>query len=301
VLLATAAACAAKCKGNPACLSFLFGLVDGVDKCILYSVPSASVPPHTNLVAYDIACTSIPSVVPTVANPGGLRRRQATGAQGASGTTTGSGTQTVGTHANPVNAVPAGSPSPIAEPVVDDLSACLAACKGNPACIAYTFESGVCKLFGPATTRRQAVGTHANPTNAVPAGSPNPIAEPVVDNLSACLAACKGNPSCIAYTFESGVCKLFGPTPVRRRQQQGAAGGSASGQGAHSPPTGPSPTPTPTNQGTHANPINAVPAGSPTPIATPAVDDLTACLDACKGNPACIAYVFESGVCKLYD
>jgi hypothetical protein len=298
-----------------------------------------------------------------VANPGGLGRRQATGAQGsspaqgASGTTTGSGAQTVGTHANPANAVPAGSPSPIAEPVVDDLSACLAACKGNPACIAYTFESGVCKLFGPATTRRQAVGTHANPTNAVPAGSPNPIAEPVVDNLSACLAACKGNPaciaytfesgvcklfgpattrrqavgthanptnavpagspnpiaepvvdnlaaclaackgnpSCIAYTFESGVCKLFGPTPVRRRQQKGAAGGSASGQGAQNPATGP------TNQGTHANPINAVPADSPTPIATPAVDDLTACLDACKGNPACIAYVFESGVCKLYD
>ncbi|KAH8747435.1 hypothetical protein F5882DRAFT_370734, partial [Hyaloscypha sp. PMI_1271] len=138
--ITTAAACAAQCKGNPACLSFLFGLVDGVDKCILYSVPSASVPPQTNLVAYDIACTSIPSVVPTAANPGGLRTRQATGAQGsnpaqgASGTTTGSGTQTVGTHANPVNAIPAGSPSPIAEPVVDNLSACLAACKGNPAC-----------------------------------------------------------------------------------------------------------------------------------------------------------------------
>jgi hypothetical protein len=267
-------------------------------------VPAASVPPQTNLVAYDIACTSIPSVVPTTANPGGLARRQvstpAQGAQGAQGASTGAGSDTVGTHANPINAVPAGSPSPIAEPVVDDLSACLAACKGNPACIAYTFQSGVCKLFGPATTRRQAVGTHANPINSVPAGSPAPIAEPVVDNLAACLAACRGNQACVAYTFESGVCKLFGPT-VRRRQQQGAAPGSTSGQAAKNPATSPATgSSTTTTQGTHANPINAVPAGSPTPIAEPVVDNLAACLAACRGNQACIAYTFESGVCKLF-
>jgi hypothetical protein len=173
------------------------------------------------------------------------------------------------------------SPSPIAEPVVDDLSACLAACKGNPACIAYTFESGVCKLFGSTAVRRQAAGTHANPVNSAPAGSPTPIAEPAVNSLAACLAACKGNPSCIAYTFESGVCKLFGPT--------------TSAKVAQSPSTVSSST------GTHANPTNAIPAGSPTPIATPVVTDLTACLGACKANPACIAYVFESGVCKLFD
>jgi hypothetical protein len=87
--LATAADCAAQCQGNPACLSFLFGLVDGVDKCLLYSVPASSLPPQTNLVAYDIGCASIPSVVPTAANPGGLNisRRQ----QGAQGATTGAG------------------------------------------------------------------------------------------------------------------------------------------------------------------------------------------------------------------
>ncbi|KAL5317067.1 hypothetical protein ACEPPN_016121 [Leptodophora sp. 'Broadleaf-Isolate-01'] len=271
--ITTAAECAAQCKGNPACLAFLFGLVDGVDKCILYSVPAASIPPQVNLVVYDIACPSIPSVVPTPSNPGGLARR---GGAKPAGTP-------VGTHANPVNAVPAGSPSPIAEPVVDDLSACLAACNKNPACIAYTFESGVCKLFGPTRVRRQAAGTHANPINSAPAGSPTPIAEPAVNSLAACLAACKGNPSCIAYTFESGVCKLFGPTST------------PSAKVAQSPSTVSSST------GTHANPTNAIPAGSPTPIATPVVTDLTACLAACKANSACIAYVFESGVCKLFD
>ncbi|KFY04696.1 hypothetical protein V491_09279 [Pseudogymnoascus sp. VKM F-3775] len=128
--ITTASDCATKCKGNPECLSFLFGLVDGEDKCILYSVPASSLPPQTNLVAYDIACTSIPSVVPTAANPGGLRTRQAQG-----------------THANPLNEAPEGSPAPIDTPKVDDLDACLTACKGNPSCVAYTFESGVCKLF----------------------------------------------------------------------------------------------------------------------------------------------------------
>ena len=213
-LAATASDCATQCRGNTSCLSFLFGLVDGVDKCILYSVPASSLPPQTNLVAYDIACTSIPSVVPTAANPGGLRTRQAQG-----------------THANPLNEVPEGSPAPIDTPKVDDLAACLDACKGNPSCIAYTFESGVCKLFGPTNTKRAegdagnaaqdsasssdgtvlktAVATHEAPLNAVPEGSPAPIDTPKVDDLAACLAACKGNPSCVAYTFESGVCKLF--------------------------------------------------------------------------------------------
>ncbi|KAH6675880.1 hypothetical protein B0J14DRAFT_652717 [Halenospora varia] len=304
--ITTAAGCATQCKTNSACLSFLFGLVDGVDKCILYSVPASSLPPSTNLVAYDIGCSSIPSVVPTASNPGGLARRQ--------------------THAAPVNEVPAGSPAPIAEPVVDDLAACLAACEGKPSCIAYTFESGVCKLFGPTNGKRQQptsgslntgsttpdtgatttqVGTHAAPVNAQPAGSPSPIAEPAVDDLAACLAACKGNPSCIAYTFESGVCKLFAaPTSKAKRQQQGQAStpqtsDNTTPANSQSGNTGTATTTTPT--GTHANPINSIPAGASAPIATPVVDSLAACLAACKGNSACIAYTFESGVCKLFD
>ncbi|KFY72883.1 hypothetical protein V499_07017 [Pseudogymnoascus sp. VKM F-103] len=220
--ITTASACATQCKGNTACLSFLFGLVDGVDKCILYSVPASSLPPQTNLVAYDIACTSIPSVVPTAANPGGLHTRQ-----------------TQGTHANPLNAAPAGAPAPIDTPKVNNLAACLASCKGNPSCIAYTFKSGVCKLFGPTKAKRAEgaatgagkagagkaaqdpasssdgavlqtpVATHEAPLNAIPAGAPAPIDTPKVNDFAACLASCKGNPSCIAYTFESGACKLF--------------------------------------------------------------------------------------------
>jgi len=227
-----------------------------------------------------------------------------------------------------LNAIPAGNPTPIAQPTEDSLDACLAACEGNPACIAYTFESGVCKLFGPANARRQAtgaqggattgaqdaqgattgagnpavnpttsttqVGTHAAPLNAQPAGAPAPIATPKVDDLAACLAACLGNPSCTAYTFKSGVCDLYGPTVTRR--QSGAQGvTTGAGNPALSPATGST-----TAVGTHAAPLNAIPAGAPAPIATPEVDDLSACLAACKGNPSCIAYTFESGVCKLF-
>ena len=47
--ITTAYDCAAQCKGNPAYLSFLFGLVNGVDKCVLYSVPAASLPPQVRL------------------------------------------------------------------------------------------------------------------------------------------------------------------------------------------------------------------------------------------------------------
>jgi hypothetical protein len=47
--------------------------------------------------------------------------------------------------------------------------------------------------------------------NAVPSGNPTPIATPSgPTNLAACLAACQGNPACIAYNFTNIVCKLFG-------------------------------------------------------------------------------------------
>jgi hypothetical protein len=153
---------------------------------MLFSVAASSVPSQTGLVAYDIGCTSIPSVVPTAANPGGLatsnsetasnnnngaqgganhRRQQQGGAAGGNtgannnggatttsngGATTNNGASTAnqGTHANPMNAVPAGNPNPISTPAASSLAACLAACQGNSACVAYTFVSGACKLFG---------------------------------------------------------------------------------------------------------------------------------------------------------
>jgi hypothetical protein len=160
---------------------------------------------------------------------------------------------------------------------------------------------------------RQA-GTHANPTNGAPASNPNPIVTPAVNDLAACLSACKGNPSCTAYTFQSGTCKLFASTNGRREAEaqgatgaqggqggQGATNGGA-GSGATNPTTGNGVTGgTGSQVGTHASPMNAVPAGSPAPISTPAVTDLAACLAACKSNSACIAYTFASNVCDLFD
>jgi hypothetical protein len=143
-----------------------------------------------------------------------------------------------------MNGVPAGNPSPISQPAQNNLAACLAACQGNPACTAYTFSSGACKLFGAtnkmarqqqgqqgqqvqqgqqgaqgATQQGQQgqqgaqgatqQGTNANPMNGVPAGNPSPISQPAQNNLAACLVACQGNPACTAYTFVSRQCKLF--------------------------------------------------------------------------------------------
>jgi len=183
---------------------------------MLYSVVAASLPAptSTNLIAYDKACSSVPTVVPTADNPRGTAPattagKASTGSQKAPAKTP---RQAQGTHSNPMNAQPAGNPTPLTTPAATDLAACLADCKGNPSCIAYTFANGVCKLFGPTSARRDAApqqGTHAAPMDAAPAGNPSPIAQPAVSSLEACLAQCKGNPDCIAYTFSNNVCKLF--------------------------------------------------------------------------------------------
>jgi hypothetical protein len=79
--ITTAQACQAQCDSNSSCQSFVFGMVDGVDKCMLFSVSAANVPKQssTNLIVYDKACTSVPAVVPTAQNPTGA----ATSNQGA--------------------------------------------------------------------------------------------------------------------------------------------------------------------------------------------------------------------------
>ncbi|KFY97399.1 hypothetical protein V500_02087 [Pseudogymnoascus sp. VKM F-4518 (FW-2643)] len=239
--ITNAALCAAQCQATSSCLSFQFGLVDSADKCMLFSVAASSLPPQTGLVAYDIGCSTFPSIVLTASNPTGID--QSSNANTGSNTNTGATGKTrqtsnqrrqrkqQGTHANPMNVVPAGNPSPISQPAQNNLAACLAACQGNPACTAYTFSSGACKLFGatnkmarqqqgqqgqqvqqgqqgaPGATQQ---GTHANPMNGVPSGSPTPIATPTgPTSEAACLAACQGNALCIAFTFVSRQCKLF--------------------------------------------------------------------------------------------
>ncbi|TVY54463.1 hypothetical protein LSUE1_G010357, partial [Lachnellula suecica] len=85
--ITTASACQAACDANTSCLSFVFGMVGSTNECILYSVAASSVPSQssTNLIVYDKACTSVPTVVPTTSNPTGA-------ATSSSGSTTGSTT-----------------------------------------------------------------------------------------------------------------------------------------------------------------------------------------------------------------
>lgn len=69
----TAAACQAQCDDNSSCESFVFGMVNNADQCILYSVAASAIPTQTstNLVAYDKACASVPTQTPTSSNPTG--------------------------------------------------------------------------------------------------------------------------------------------------------------------------------------------------------------------------------------
>jgi hypothetical protein len=132
---ATAALCLAQCTTYSGCESFLFGFINNVYICELFTVLTSSIPPVTDLVAYDIACTNVPNVVPTASNPTSVKQKRQTIVTGA-------------THANPKNGIPAVSQAPLATPSnIGSLDACLAACNGNPACISYTFISGVCNLY----------------------------------------------------------------------------------------------------------------------------------------------------------
>jgi hypothetical protein len=125
----------AQCNAHSGCQSFLFGLVNNVYTCELFSVPASSLSPSTNLVAYGTGCTNVPSIVPTAKNPTGVKQKRQNVVSGA-------------THANPKDGIPAAGQAPLATPSnIANLDACLAACRGNPSCISYTFVSGVCKLF----------------------------------------------------------------------------------------------------------------------------------------------------------
>ncbi|KAE9373320.1 hypothetical protein N431DRAFT_308179, partial [Stipitochalara longipes BDJ] len=125
----TASACQAQCEANASCLSFVFGMVNNADECMLYSVAAASVPKQssTNLVVYDKACTSVPAIVPTTSNPSGAN----------TGTTKG------GNHKRETcGSAPAGSGSqtPLSQPTgITTASACQAQCEANAACLSFVF------------------------------------------------------------------------------------------------------------------------------------------------------------------
>ena len=139
----------AQCNAESDCECILFGLVDNVYTCELFSVPASSIPPVTGLVAYDIACTSVPSIVPTASNPTGVQQpTDNTGKRAAPAKANNPPVVTGATHASPKNGIPKTGQAPLESPKnIGSLDACLASCKGNPACISYTFISGVCNLY----------------------------------------------------------------------------------------------------------------------------------------------------------
>ncbi|KFZ12759.1 hypothetical protein V502_06929 [Pseudogymnoascus sp. VKM F-4520 (FW-2644)] len=120
--ITTAKACQAKCTANASCQSVVFGMVNNAVRCILYSVPAASVPKQSssNLIAYDKSCGSVPAVVPTASNPTGAK----TGGKLAIRATCGSA---------PTG--PTGNATPLSTPAnISSAAACKTQCQANPSC-----------------------------------------------------------------------------------------------------------------------------------------------------------------------
>ncbi|KAF4773975.1 hypothetical protein HER10_EVM0007314 [Colletotrichum scovillei] len=136
---ATADACQKLCEADSGCQSFVFGLPPSgtTPLCYLYAVPASQVPKqsNTNLMVFDKACTSVPTVAPTQTNTGQPKKR-----------------------ANVCGAAPAGpatsSPTPLlSREDITTQDACLALCKQTTGCQAIEFgkpsanEPVQCRLF----------------------------------------------------------------------------------------------------------------------------------------------------------
>ena len=151
-----AAACQTACDANSSCLSFLFGMVDSDIKCLLYACAASAIPPPSSpdLIAYDKACTSVPTVTPTTQNPTGVNtdnnantKTNANTENNANtnnkanpgGATKSTGTQQTrglvardtcgGAPAGPSGAQPISAPAGI-----DTLADCKAKCAADPSC-----------------------------------------------------------------------------------------------------------------------------------------------------------------------
>lgn len=162
----TAQACQTSCNSNTQCQSFVFGMVDNTIKCMLFSVAASQVPSQgsANLVAFDKACTSVPAVKPTTANPTGANTGSNSNTnpnQGTAGNTGNnqqgqqqSGNKPAGQKRATCGATPAGSnknTAPLSRPANIKSSAdCQKQCKANTSCKSFTFGDNVCKLFSVA-------------------------------------------------------------------------------------------------------------------------------------------------------
>ena len=142
--LQNAAACQSDCDANSACLSFLFGLVDNNIKCLLYACAASAIPPPSSpdLIAYDKACPSVPTVTPTPQNPTGVSTED--NANTGNKANPGGTTKSTGTHqtrelvvrdtcggapTGPSNAQPISTPASI-----DTIPDCKAKCIADPSC-----------------------------------------------------------------------------------------------------------------------------------------------------------------------
>jgi hypothetical protein len=160
--ITTPAACEAACKADTSCEAFVCGYVTSAPVCILYAVPASSIPPqsNSNLLAYDLACTSVPTGTLSASDPTGANTGAGTGAN--TGANAGASTQSGAALINasplvtrdvcgsapsgPTGATPLAQPSGITTP-----AACEAACKADTSCEAfvcgYVTSAPVCILY----------------------------------------------------------------------------------------------------------------------------------------------------------
>jgi hypothetical protein len=155
--ITTAAACQVQCDANSSCMSFVFGMLNNADQCMLFSVAAASIPKQasTNLVVYDKACPAVPSVIPTTSNAqrfatgstssGSTGNTGSTGSTGSTGPTGSSssagpnkGAAPAHKRANTCGSAPTGlsnSASPISTPAnINSAAACKAQCSADSSC-----------------------------------------------------------------------------------------------------------------------------------------------------------------------
>ena len=181
--ITTANACQASCEANDSCLSFVFGMVNNDDECMLFSVAAADVPAQSsqNLIVFDKACTDVPKVVPTTSNPTGANTGSTSASGSGSGSTSGSGTGA--TTPKPATNAGSGSTAQGAKPAGHKLA-----------------------------VRSQCGGAPKGPTNKNVA----PISTPAnMNTMAECQAACKKDTSCKSFEFGTAaangpkVCHLF--------------------------------------------------------------------------------------------
>ncbi|KAF2707196.1 hypothetical protein K504DRAFT_504372 [Pleomassaria siparia CBS 279.74] len=174
---ATADACMKLCNADSKCLSFAFGLPANAaaPTCALFAVAGAQVPAQTaNLVVFDKACTGVPTIAPTTANPIGLtaaQQQQQQGTNQAGNTQTGNQQQGASQgqntqaqqgkqqkRANNCGAAPTGPATSNPSPLKNDASIkssadCLALCKTTSGCQSVEFGKtsangqDECRLF----------------------------------------------------------------------------------------------------------------------------------------------------------